>query len=171
MTRPALPHRILAGALLLGTLPALGACSTLNLVGAGDPAATTATVGTARPLDQVKSDVELGKDHFRAQNYGLAETYFRKAVESSRGDAEAWLGLAASYDQLRRFDLADRAYAEALKITGPTPEFLNNRGYSYLMRGDVKRARRDLAEAAVKAPDDERIQNNLRALNTRGRRV
>jgi Flp pilus assembly protein TadD len=49
----------------------------------------------------------------------MAERYFRRAVETHASDAEAWVGLAASYDRLRRFDLADQAYAEAIRLVGP----------------------------------------------------
>ena len=98
---------------------------------------TTAGVssGIPTPLDEIKDDVALGKEHYQATNYGLAELHFRRAAQTSRNNAEAWLGLAASYDRLKRFDLADRAYREVLRLTGPTPELLNNRGYSYLLRG------------------------------------
>src|SRR5689334_16085906 len=58
-------------------------------------------------------DLNLGKKHFRAANFGLAERYFRRAVELHPRDLEAWVGLAASYDRLRRYDLADRAYDQA----------------------------------------------------------
>jgi Flp pilus assembly protein TadD len=53
-------------------------------------------------------------------------------------------GLAASYDRLRRFDLADRAYQEAIRIVGRTPEVLNDQGFSYILRGDYGRAQRTL---------------------------
>ncbi|MGE0562983.1 MAG: tetratricopeptide repeat protein [Pseudolabrys sp.] len=109
-------------------------------------------------------DLSLGKRHFRAGSFGLAEQHFRKAVELHPRDAEAWLGLAASYDRLRRFDLADRAYEQAIKIAGPTAEILNNQGYSYMLRGDYKRARAKLAEAQRKAPDNPFVKNNLRLL-------
>ena len=66
-----------------------------------------------------KDDLSLGKQHFRQENYGLAEHYFRRAAESHPRDAEAWIGLAAAYDRLRRFDLADRAYKQAIAIMGP----------------------------------------------------
>ena len=56
-------------------------------------------------------DLVLGKRHYRAKNYGLAEQHFRRAVEKAPRDGEAWLGLAASYDRLKRYDLADRAYS------------------------------------------------------------
>ena len=91
-------------------------------------------------------------------------------MEINPGDAAAWLGLAASYDQMKRYSLADRAYAQALKITGPTPEFLNNRGYSYLLRGDLRRASEDLSLAAAKDPENEHIQNNLATLEARARK-
>lgn len=109
-------------------------------------------------------DLSLGKENFRQGNYGLAERYFRKAVEAGPKDAEAWLGLAASYDRLRRFDLADRAYAEVIRLAGPTPEILNNQGYSYMLRGDFNRAREILTTARNKDPANPYIQNNLALL-------
>ncbi|KAA2234941.1 hypothetical protein [Salinarimonas soli] len=173
-THPSLS--LVCAALALG----LAGCETLAVAGlkpSGEPATAAALVlpdGAAvatRSPEQPRSDLDLGKEHFRAENYGLAELHFRKAAEASSGDVEAWLGLAAAYDKLRRFELADRAYARAFKIAGPTPELLNNRGYSYMLRGDVKRASRDLAEASLKDPGDERIRNNLRALDERARRL
>lgn len=158
----------LAIAALTGLLA--GACSTAEIAGAG-PDVTTASVTAAKPpLDAVKDDVTLGKEHFRGGNFGLAEVHFRRAVEAQRGDAEAWLGLAASYDQLKRYDLADRAYREALALTGPTAEFLNNRGYSYLLRGDIRRASQDLSRAAALDPENEHVRNNIKALDRRARR-
>jgi Flp pilus assembly protein TadD len=156
---------------------ALAACTTdgtgaldLGLTTGSTVAPTAAPAEVSKPMDYVKTDVELGKDHYRAENYGLAEMHFRRAAESSRGDAEAWLGLAASYDQLKRFELADRAYREVVKLTGTTPELLNNRGYSYLLRGDLRRASQDLSAAAAQDPDNERIRNNLKMLDGRARR-
>jgi len=109
-------------------------------------------------------ELNLGKKHYRANNFGLAEKHFRLAVEKHPRDAEAWLGLAASYDRLRRFDLADRAYAQAIGILGPTVEILNNQGYSYMLRGDYKRAHATLAAARRKDPNNKYVQNNLRLL-------
>jgi Flp pilus assembly protein TadD len=142
---------------------ALAGCQTTDLSGT-NPFAPAAT----RAVDEPKDDLFLGKEHFRAANYGLAEAHFRRAVEAN-GDPEAWLGLAASYDRLRRFDLADRAYAQAEPLVGGTAAFLNNRGYSYLLRGDLARARRDLAAARSGDPENETIRNNL-ATSQRARR-
>jgi len=109
-------------------------------------------------------DLSNGKKYYRVANYGMAERSFRRAAELHPRDAEAWLGLAASYDQLRRFDLADRAYAQAIAIAGPTVEIVNNQGYSYLLRGDAARARAKLAIAQRQAPGNIYVQNNLRLL-------
>lgn len=110
-------------------------------------------------------DLKLGKKHYRENNFGLAERYFRRSVEANPRNAEAWMGLAASYDKLRRFDLADRAYDQALKILGPAPEILNNQGYSYILRGDYKKARAKLMAAKSKDPNSPYIRANLDLLD------
>jgi Flp pilus assembly protein TadD len=110
-------------------------------------------------------ELSLGKKQYRANNFGLAEKHFRRAVELHPRDAEAWLGLAASYDRLRRFDLADRAYGQAIKIVGPKVEILNNQGFSYMLRGDYRRARATLKEAERKDPGNKFVRNNLKLLD------
>lgn len=115
-------------------------------------------------------DLNLGKKYFRSASFGLAEKHFRRAVEQHPRDAEAWVGLAASYDRLKRFELADRAYAQAAKIAGETPEIMNNRGFSYILRGDYRRARRTLEAARQRAPDNPYIANNLELLEKVQRR-
>jgi len=115
-------------------------------------------------------DLNRGKLQYRAQNFGLAEKYFRRAVESHPRDAEAWIGLAASYDRLRRFDLADRAYAQAVAILGPTAEILNNQGYSYMLRGDYARARDKLIAAQRRDPSNKYVANNIRLLEDSARK-
>jgi Flp pilus assembly protein TadD len=117
--------------------------------------------GEALAGNNPADDIKLGKKHYREQNFGLAERHFRRAVEAAPQNAEAWMGLAASYDKLRRFDLADRAYSQAFAIRGATPELLNNHGYSYILRGDYKNARVKLAEAKSKDPNNRYIQNNI----------
>jgi len=115
-------------------------------------------------------DLNRGKLQYRAQNFGTAEKHFRRAVETHPRDAEAWLGLAASYDRLRRFDLADRAYAQAVGILGPTAEILNNQGYSYMLRGDYARARDKLIAAQRRDPSNKYVANNLQLLEDSARK-
>jgi len=120
--------------------------------------------GTEDPLD----DLWMGKRQFHEENYGLAEKHFRRVVEHenvpAQRKAEAWIGLAASYDRLKRFDLADRAYSSAIAIVGRTPEILNNQGFSYMLRGDYDRARARFTEALAKDPTNPYIQNNMELL-------
>src|SRR6516165_8585638 len=154
-----------AGRVLIATaacLFTLNGCETSTKLGdlfhsTSDPTQATPapadTTGTVQPLppepqpdavpqgllgNDPKDDLNLGKKQFRAANFGLAERHFRRAVEMHPRDLEAWIGLAASYDRLRRFDLADRAYDQAAKIAGPQAEILNSWGYSYMLRGDYR---------------------------------
>jgi hypothetical protein len=60
----------------------------------GVPAAADSGLLGSNPYD----DLSLGKKQYRANNFGLAEKHFRRAVELHPRDSEAWLGLAASYD-------------------------------------------------------------------------
>ena len=125
----------------------------------GEPVAPLSAPGLLG--DDPHDDVQLGKKYFRSNNFGLAEKSFRSAAEKHPRDAEAWIGLAASYDRLRRFDLADRAYTEALRIVGPTAEVLNDEGFSYMLRGDYARAHKKLQEAQAKDPANPYVQANL----------
>jgi predicted Zn-dependent protease len=116
-----------------------------------------------------KDDVNRGRDQFRAGNYAEAESSFDRAAKLNPRDSEAWLGLAACYDRMRRFELADRAYVQALSIQGPTSEILNNQGYSYLLRDDLARARTTLTAALKKEPGNKYVQNNLQLLASKER--
>jgi Flp pilus assembly protein TadD len=142
--------------------------------GEGDVTGSIAEPGVPLPAtpestgltgEDPNDDLNLGKKHYRQNSFGLAEQHFRRAVEKGPKSLEAWIGLAASYDKLRRFDLADRAYAQAIRLAGPTPEILNNQGYSYLLRGDRRKARATLLQAQAKDPGNPYIRNNLDLLD------
>ena len=128
----------------------------------GEPVAPLSKPGLVG--DDPNDDLQLGKKYFRSNNFGLAEKSYRASVEKHPNDAESWVGLAASYDRLHRFDLADRAYAQAIRIIGPTVEILNDQGFSYMLRGDYARAHKKLAEAQVKDPANPYVQANLQLL-------
>jgi len=114
--------------------------------------------------DQSNRFLELGRENFRDGNYGNAELNFRKAVEIRTDSVPAWLGLAAAYDQLGRFDLADRAYDQLLKLKPNDAKVLNNRGYSYMLRGDYAKAKSHFNNAQKLDPSLEEVQGNLALL-------
>lgn len=159
-------------ALLVAGL-ALAGCNGVDGFGTQAPADAQALAGTTGLAEMARKgnvpdprdEKARAKEEFRNRSFGLAETRFRRVVEMAPRDAEAWLGLAASYDELRRFDLADRSYAEALRLLGPSVAVFNNRGYSYLMRGNLSRARNDFAAAQRIEPTNSFVMNNLRLLD------
>ena len=131
-----------------------------------DSVDTTASVQDPDDVKYYASDepYRLGVEHFNRGHYGLAERYFRDAVESAPKDAAAWIGLAASYDRIQRFDLADRAYSRAISLEGETTQILNNRGYSYMLRGRLAEARAQFVKSSERDPDNPYTINNLRLL-------
>lgn len=149
----------------------LAACETVG----GAPTAaevqdvpTTAAVPESLELAYIPSSepFRLGLQHFSRGNYGLAERYFRDVVEKDANNAEAWIGLAGSYDHIGRFDLADRAYRTAIRILGETPQILNNMGYSYILRGQYTIARKYFMKAYARQPGDPTITANIALINS-----
>jgi Flp pilus assembly protein TadD len=113
--------------------------------------------------------LKLGLEHFERGNFGLSERYCRDAIEKANKDATAWVCLAASYDRVRRFDLADKAYQTAIRLKGETVPILNNLGYSYMLRGDLVRARAKFLKAYELEPWNPVIVNNLALLDSSSR--
>lgn len=127
------------------------------LVDAKSETSDTATFGSGPE----KVWIDKAKENYRKGEYGLAERYFRQAVEEQHNNVEAWLGLAASYDRLKRFDEADRAYKIVTKMAGNTPAVLNNLGYHYMLKGEFDSAEHALRAAQEQDPTNPYIQNNL----------
>jgi Flp pilus assembly protein TadD len=129
---------------------------------------TVAEPGDAKyyPSDE---PLKLAIEHFSRGDYGLADRYYTDAVSKNPRDLAAWIGLAASNDRLGRFDLADRAYASAIKLAGETTQILNNQGYSYMLRGNFKLAREKFMKAYARDPSNPTITNNLRLLDSSAR--
>ncbi len=127
-----------------------------------DDAQTSSTFGNAPE----KVWLDKAKNNFRRGEYGLAERYFRQAVEERHSNVEAWIGLAASYDRLKRFDEADRAYKVVTSMIGNTPTVLNNLGYHYMLKGEFASAEKALLAAQEKEPNNPFVKNNLALLAT-----
>lgn len=149
------------------SLLALTGCSqmdTFDKDGQVAPNWTALTADANEPLSQ--SPIRRAFEAYGRGDFGLAERHFRAAVEHNPRDAKAWIGLAASYDQLRRFELADRAYGRAIKLSGETAQILNNQGYSLLLRGDLKAAQAKFARANQLRPGDATVANNMKLIDS-----
>ncbi|GBF25993.1 hypothetical protein MnTg02_01029 [bacterium MnTg02] len=145
---------------VMALLPLLAACKTseTSLNGSGWSNRSSMISEDASPLKKAKINFANGQ-------YGLAEKRYRKAVENNPKTAEAWLGLAATYDRLKRFDTANQAYDVVVKLVGFTPTVLNNLGYHYYLRGDLRKARKTWLAAQAKDPNNPFIKNNLELLD------
>ncbi|OBQ80343.1 hypothetical protein [Mesorhizobium sp. WSM3873] len=153
-------HRLSTAAAVSAAVLMITGCTTNSSV---DTTKTTAIQATAKDISA--ADLTEGKAQFREANFGLAEQHFRKAVELKADNAEAWMGLAASYDELGRFDFADRAYAQLLRVAGRKPQIVNNMGYSQLLRGNKMKARALLLEAKAGLADQTVVNANLALLD------
>jgi Flp pilus assembly protein TadD len=133
----------------------------------------TFTVQDPTDVKYYRSDepLKLALEHFNRGHFGIAAKYFEDAVAKAPKDATAWIGLAACYDRIGRFDLADRAYKQAIKLVGVTTEILNNQGYSYMLRGRLIEAKRKLLLALEREPNNPTIINNLKLLDGSARYI
>lgn len=154
---------IVRPSVLAGVLLSVGLASCQTNPTAALNVNDTVTLG-AGGVDPTYDDLQMGKVQFAEGNFGLAEKYFRQTVERKADNPAGWMGLAASYDRLGRYDLADRAYDALLKIKGREPRILNNMGYSQYLRGDKKKARLLYDEALRLTPNDPLIHANIALL-------
>jgi len=134
--------------------------SLIMLTGCQSSSSDTKAELESKFAKQLEEGLPAAKHHFRSGNYGLAERNFRLALETEPTNAEAWLGLGATYDQLGRYDLADRSYKQVLKIAGPVPQLMNNIGYSYMLRGKKSKAKVYFAKAQKGLPENPTINGN-----------
>lgn len=154
------PAKLVALAVGVGLL---AGCQSLGLSSFGN---TEAALLNQSPAVYYSADDALanGKAYFNEKAYGKAQVAYQRAVELEPQNGEALLGLAACYDRLRRFDLADAVYREAARVVGSRPEYYNNLGYSYMLRGQLQLARQNFLKANELDPGNPVIQNNLALL-------
>ena len=146
---------------------ALGGCSS---TGTPDALGTFST-GPIKASDLANIEgytadqaLAAARDHFRMADFGYSTALYKRYLELAPNDPQGYIGLAASYDRLRRFDLSDRVYASWYRLSGGTAQYYNNLGYSYLLRGDTATALVNLRKARALDPQNPTITNNLKML-------
>ena len=148
-----LGFRLIAAGLL--AVP-LAACSVAGLSTHGNSRLQVAEINNIGSYTADSALVQA-RAHFRNNDFGYSAAFYKRVVELSPKD----VGLGASYDRMRRFDLSDRVYASLFAISGGTAQYYNNLGYSYLLRGKLKDAMSNFRKAQSLAPDSVVIANNI----------
>jgi Flp pilus assembly protein TadD len=158
---------VFACGLLAAALPGCESARDASWTAHTEYTGSTSTIQNPRDPKYYASDesVRLGWEYFSRGDFGTAERHFRDSVEKAPEDLSAWIGLAASYDRIGRYDLADKAYGTVLRLGGETVQTLNNIGYSYMLRGDLVSARAKFSLALERDPQNPTILNNLQLLD------
>ena len=138
----------------------LAACSAAGLSTFGNNKLAVAEVNNIGSYT-AESALVQARGHFRNNDFGHSATFYKRVVELAPNNAEGYVGLGASYDRLRRFDLADRVYASLYALSGGTAQYYNNLGYSHMLRGNLKDAMSNFRQAQKLAPDSVVIANNM----------
>ena len=133
-------NRKVAAALLL-TVSAIG-CTHSKLAVRSLPVPESASTADEASLAK-------GRMLFARGEFALAADAFQKAARYDPKSADAYNGLAASYDQLGRYDLSRRYYELALAQSPEDGRVLRNFARSMLHQGDQLAARKLIAEAAA----------------------
>ena len=124
---------------------------------------------------QFNVHVELAKVHESQGNNDAALAEYEQAIAigERRGSllnggklgpdalSLAHRRMAATYDRMGRFALAETHYNQALKLTPNDPKVWNDAGYSYYLQNRLADAERTLKTAKTFAPNDARILTNL----------
>jgi Flp pilus assembly protein TadD len=159
-TRRSLRHGFFAVAIAAAV--ALSACST----GSSSFGNNKLSIADVADIGSYTSDRALSeaRAHFRNDDFGHSATFYKRVVELSPKNPEGYIGLGASYDRLRRFDLSDRVYASLFELSGGTAQYYNNVGYSFMLRGDLRQALSNFKKAEQLDPGNVVVANNLQIL-------
>lgn len=145
-------------------LPLLAGCSSMGSMSSfGGKPQQVAVVANIGDYTAAAALAEA-KGHFRNGDFGHSAALYKRVVELSPKNAEGYIGLSASYDRLRRFDLSDRVYASLFQITGGTAQYYNNVGYSYMLRGNLAAALTNFRKAEALDPGNVVVANNIQIL-------
>jgi Flp pilus assembly protein TadD len=142
--------------LMLAACVALSACSSFDW----PEIRSLVKVGDGKAVSGPELALAQGREQFAQGNYGIAIDSFNAASNLDPKSIRALNGLAASYDNLGRFDLAQRYYSRALDIEPKSAVTLNNAGYSQLLQGNVEEAMKMFEVAAKLDPENSRIVAN-----------
>ena len=108
---------------------------------------------TPAAAQDAESRLERAIAQYGDGEYGNAASTLRSLLERQPGPPAAHLWLSRALDRLERYDEAERAVKEALKIDSASPEALIQLSRVYILKDKKKDARKVLDEAGKLAPD------------------
>ena len=138
--------------------------STILLAGCGGGSILDISDVRAVAPNAEVSDYQAGKLHFGEGRIGLALKSFREAMRQDPTSVPTLNALAASYDRIQRFDLAQLYYDKALAIEPRSVQTLNNIGYSMSLRGDRTEALAYFDKAKTIDPQNMVVAANMARL-------
>lgn len=133
--------RAVRSVLALSTMIACAACAAAEFSPRLVAAATTPDAGS-------DETVRLAEVQFRRGNVALALQHYRKAMRAAPANIDAFIGVAACYDRMGRFELSRRYYEEALALDPSDRRVRHNFALSLRLQGREGEAARFLAETA-----------------------
>ena len=144
----------------------LAGCTSMNFGGASTFGNNQLRPTEVANIGSYTADGALAeaRGHFRNNDFGYSATLYKRVVDLTPKDPQGYVGLAASYDRLNRFDLSDRVYASLFQLTGGTAQYYNNIGYSYLLRGNLTAALASFRKAQRLDPNNVIVADNIQML-------
>ena len=111
--------------------------------------------------ENVEAMLEVGRGHIaRGQAfYGIAT--LERARDARPQDWRAWSLLGTAYEQVRRSQDAQAAWAQALTLSPDNPDVLTNMAMSAMTRGDTAAAEPLLRRAAAQPEASLKVRLNL----------
>ena len=117
--------------------------------------------------ESASSNLALAREEFGRGNYGNAIELLEKELSQRPTSISALNGLGACYDQLGRYDIAQRYYFRALDLAPESSQTLSNLGYSYTRQGRHSDAVAVLELALQKDDGNQVAANNLSIARSR----
>jgi tetratricopeptide (TPR) repeat protein len=118
----------------------------------------------AATLVAQSANLEMARSAFNNRNYGIAISHLERELAVRPESVSALNGLGAAYDQIGRFDVAQRYYFRALALAADPSATLANLGYSAQLQGKPGEALRILELALYFDPRNETARANMQAV-------
>lgn len=145
----------------------IGICAGLTLGGCSLDLSGWKTVGIDRenpPLVAASANLQMARSAFNNANYGIAIGHLERELGMRPDSVAALNGLGAAYDQIGRFDVAQRYYFRALELAPDPGTTLANLGYSNQLQGKPEEAARILELALHYGPNNAVANTNMQAV-------